>query len=303
MRRSSALVRRPESAVRFGAGARSSKDWLPGCSRTLATATQRQNLVEEAYEVLLPPSSSARSSLPYTMVLTCEHASMRLPSPYAWPQEDQRLVGTHWSYDPGSEDLTRELSAATGAAGVLSRFSRLLVDPNRPRDLSSPTLFRDIADSQPVLLNKGLSPEEKNSRLTRYYDPYHAALSQLVEQAQPRLLLSVHSFTPEYEGQKRSMEIGVLFTEDEELATCANQHLNDLSYKSVLNEPWSGKAGFMNSADQHCKAFNNTKAKKTCSALMLEIRQDLITRPEWRAKLCQDLSELLGSARFSRIVA
>src|SRR5690606_18998130 len=73
------------------------------------------------------------------VVLTCEHASERLPSPYAWPTGDARLVGTHWAFDLGIAPFARALAAELGAPAVLSRFSRLLVDPNRPLD--APTLF------------------------------------------------------------------------------------------------------------------------------------------------------------------
>jgi len=65
------------------------------------------------------------------IILTCEHASERMPEPFRFPEEDAWLVGTHWAYDLGAADLTRELADAIGAAAVLSRFSRLLIDPNR----------------------------------------------------------------------------------------------------------------------------------------------------------------------------
>ena len=57
-----------------------------------------------------------------------------------------------WRPLPHAE-LTRELSAAVAAPAVIAQFSRLLVDANRPLD--SPTLFRDVADGQPVHLNQG----------------------------------------------------------------------------------------------------------------------------------------------------
>ena len=54
------------------------------------------------------------------IVLSCEHASMRLPEPWAWPAADHWLVGTHWSYDLGIADLVRILSRRTGWPAVLS---------------------------------------------------------------------------------------------------------------------------------------------------------------------------------------
>ena len=86
------------------------------------------------------------------LLLTCEHASERLPEPWRWPERDLRLVGTHWAFDLGAADLTRELAARTSCVGVLSRFSRLLVDANRGED--EPSIFRDRAEGAPVALNE-----------------------------------------------------------------------------------------------------------------------------------------------------
>jgi len=112
-------------------------------------ATHRINSqITDAFEVIAPHADEPLSHL----LITAEHASMRLPEPYSWPKDDQRLIGTHWSYDIGSEDFARELAAATNSYCLLSRFSRLLCDPNRP--LSSPTLFRQEAEGKPVALNQ-----------------------------------------------------------------------------------------------------------------------------------------------------
>jgi hypothetical protein len=45
------------------------------------------------------------SGLPYRLLLTCEHASQLMPSPWRWPDEDRRLLNTHWALDLGSEGL------------------------------------------------------------------------------------------------------------------------------------------------------------------------------------------------------
>ncbi len=87
------------------------------------------------------------------LVLSCEHASNRLPPPWRWPAEDDWLVASHWAWDPGAADITRSLASRLGIPAVLASFSRLLVDPNRRAD--HPTLFRKEADrdrNEPGLL-------------------------------------------------------------------------------------------------------------------------------------------------------
>lgn len=205
------------------------------------------------------------------LMLTCEHASLRLPEPWRWPEADLPLVGTHWSFDLGAEDLTREMAAASGATAILSRFTRLLVDPNRPLD--SPTLFRDVADGNPVALNQHIDDDDRGHRIA-YYDAYHRALADLATQAPP-LLLSIHTFTPVYEGQRRQVDLGILFDSAEEEARQVLEALLDTGLQVELNQPWSGRNGLMYSVESH--ATRNSRR-----ALEIELRQDHATDPEFR---------------------
>lgn len=136
-----------------------------------------------------------------------------------FPQSaDTDLVGSHWSYDPGAEDFTRDLSRRIASVSVLSRYSRLLCDPNRP--VGSETMFRVEADHRPVALNHpdALTDAEREKRLQQLYEPYHAALRSAVDRIRPTMILSAHSFTPVYEGVKRTVEIGVLYNQEKDRA-------------------------------------------------------------------------------------
>ena len=181
--------------------------------------------VNDAFEVLYPTptadstaaadssattaSSSSTSSSSFPVLLTCEHASAVMPEPYALPLGDASLQGSHWQVDLGASELTRELSAALRCPALLSRCSRLVVDVNRP--LQSDTLMRPMADGRVVELNHNLTPHQFEDRITRFYLPYHRRMRQLVQQHQPVLALSIHSFTPTYEGHSRSVQVGVLY--------------------------------------------------------------------------------------------
>lgn len=151
---------------------------------------------------------------PTRLLLTCEHASEALPAPWHWGAHDARLRGSHWASDPGAEDFTRELGEAVGSFAVLARFSRLLCDANRP--LGAETMFRSTADGLPVGLNdpSRLTSSERAHRESTLWAPYHRALQLAVQELEPRMVLSVHSFTPEYEGQKREVEVGVLYNSE-----------------------------------------------------------------------------------------
>lgn len=115
----------------------------------------------------------ARGGAP--VLLSCEHASERLPAPWRWPAEDRWLAGTHWSHDLGAAPLTLALAERLGAGAVLSRFTRLLADPNRPED--SPTLFLARAEGREIALNRALA--DRTHRLA-YWRAYHDALDAAV---------------------------------------------------------------------------------------------------------------------------
>lgn len=224
------------------------------------------------------------------LLLTCEHASNALPDEgqpggWSWPPADRRLVHDHWAWDPGAAALTRALCARTGAPAVLSRFSRLLVDPNRPLD--SETLFRDVADGSPVELNRVVSSAERERRLTRCYEPYHAAVDAMVQRHPGAPLLSMHTFTPVYEGQPRAVELGVLFDDDEAWALRWFDALQGHGYDVRLNEPWSGRLGLMYSVQRHAQRWG-----RVC--MELEVRQDLATDPAHVARIVDLLVTALG---------
>jgi predicted N-formylglutamate amidohydrolase len=233
--------------------------------------------VHEAYEELLGSPDAI-------VVLSCEHASARLPEPWSWHEQDRWLPALHWASDLGARALTLELAAALSASAVLSRFTRLLVDPNR--DPAHPDLFRRLADGKSVELNRHVDEHERARRLQGYYEPFHAALDQALARSRAPLLLSIHSFTPNYEGQVRDVEIGVLFNREERHARALHAALAAHFGGVAENEPWSGKGGLMYCAESHADRFERC-------ALELEVRQDRLEDAAYRARLVPVLSAFL----------
>ena len=235
----------------------------------------------EAYAIL-------GCSGPAPLVLSCEHATNRLPGVWRWPQKDSWIADTHWAYDLGAAELVRALSHELAAPAVLARFSRLLIDPNR--DMGSPTLFRNVAEGRLVHLNCGLSAAERERRVGELYNPFHGAFDRLVSDSPGVDLFSVHTFTPVYEGgAPRPMEVGVLFERDEELAESFGRAVAARGWKVALNEPYTGKNGNMHSVDSH--GLNHQRR-----VLELEVRQDVATDPRQRARLIPDLVAALRSS-------
>jgi len=231
--------------------------------------------VEEAVERIVQTRADA------PVFLTCEHASQRLPAGWAWPEPDRRLIDTHWAYDLGAREITLELAEALGASAVLSRFTRLLADPNR--DEHHDDLFRAFADGEPVLLNHGLEDDDKQRRIEGYHRPYHAAVDAALTAVRAPILFSIHTFTPVYQGAVRDVELGVLFNLDEAPARALGDALAARFERVAYNEPWSGRMGLIYAAERHATAHGR-------AALELEVRQDRATDPQYRARLVRELA-------------
>lgn len=216
---------------------------------------------------------------------TCEHASQRMPLGFRWPDADRRLIDTHWAYDLGAREITRSLAEGLDASAVLSRYSRLLIDPNRP--LGSPTLFRTHAEGAPVELNTALlDDDERRRRIDRLWKPYHEAIDRELGRSAASVVVAIHTFTPIYEGMRRTMEVGVLFDREEALAEKLANGLAKTGLKVALNEPYSGKNGLMYAAELHARAHGRR-------AVELEVRQDLAIDPDFRADFVGRLAGLL----------
>lgn len=220
------------------------------------------------------------------LVLTCEHASEALPAGVSWLDEDSWLRGTHWAFDLGAAHLTRELARKLGAGAVLAGFSRLFCDANRPLD--SDTLVRTVAEGRTIAMNVNVDGAALDRRLVAWH-AYHRELDALFAASAAPLALSLHSFTPLYEGTPRSVEVGVLFDREEALAVELCARFKSAGFETRLNEPYSGKEGLIYSVSSHASVSGRR-------ALELELRQDLAVEPGVRATVVRVLAEFARTA-------
>ncbi len=222
------------------------------------------------------------------LFLTCEHASNRVPEPLRVAPGDEPWLQTHWAWDIGAAQVTRSLAAATGSPAVLSRFSRLVCDSNRlPTDH---TWIRKVVEGHSISFNQGLNSAERRRRLVTFHHAFHHALGETLAermlQARPPWLLSIHSFTGEYEGTRRPMDIGVLFDDYVTTAVELVRRLRAQGLNTALNEPYSGLRGLIYSANRHGRCFG-------LPYLEVEIRNDLIDTPEGVERITAALLEAL----------
>ncbi len=229
-----------------------------------------------------------RIGAPGRWLFTCEHASPRVPAPLRTTASDRAWLQTHWGYDIGARTATRQLVRDLGGAAVLSRFSRLVVDANRPPE--HPDLVRQEIEGTPLSFNQHLADIEVHRRLLVYFHAYHTEVDHslaLACRTGPTTLVSVHSFTPIWNLHVRPMDVGVLFDRDEAQARALAGHIAATGLRVALNEPYSGRDGLIYAADRHGRAHGVDHVE-------LELNQALVSTP-WRARqLARSLARCLA---------
>ena len=204
-------------------------------------------------------------------LLVCDHASCRFPAALGDMGLDPFARRCHLALDIGAGALTERLSESLGVTAVLAQYSRLVVDCNR--ELLDPSAFLVFGDGIFIPGNNNLGDADKKRRSEAIYWPYQEAISdqllRLRSIGPPPLFVSIHSFTPVLNGVSRSVEMGVLWDADEEVARIVIDELRSAGYKVGDNEPYSGKAPQDFTVDHHAEGSGLRHAA-------IEIRQDLI---------------------------
>ena len=200
----------------------------------------------------------------HDLLLLCDHASNAVPGDIDLGI-DTALLDLHIAVDIGAAPLTRALAKRLDAPAILGTVSRLVLDLHREPD--HPNLVPESSDGYEIAGNINTHHEE---RLARFHIPYHRAIEERIAAQRPRLILSIHSFTPclEQGGAPRPREIGILYNRDETAARPAIEWLRGQGLVTGDNQPYSGK--LLNATlNRHAEANG-------IPSVAIEIRNDLI---------------------------
>lgn len=151
------------------------------------------------------------------IVLTCEHGGRAVPlslSDRAPPAAD---MARHIAWDLGAAEVARSVADQLNAALFIQRYSRLVIDCNRP--FIAPDLAPAVSDASPVPFNTGLTQAVKEARWEAIHQPYHRAVADRLDSAGAVSLVAIHSFTPRLRGGAlRHMAAGLLARKNRGLA-------------------------------------------------------------------------------------
>lgn len=244
--------------------------------------------LNESFDCYRPEAAS-------DILFLCDHATNLVPGFVGdlglLPGDMER----HIAWDPGALGVAKALADAFDASVISTRFSRLVIDPNRGAD--DPTLIMQLYDGSIIPGNAGISASDAETRRARLYAPYHAAITKqldgMLARGQTPRIVSLHSFTPQLKGKPpRPWEIGVLYAHDTRLAEPLMASLNAESDLTIGdNQPYTGalKGDCM---DQH-------GLSRSLPHALIELRNDLILDEKgqsiWAKRLVPHLRHALSA--------
>jgi predicted N-formylglutamate amidohydrolase len=235
-------------------------------------------------------------------LLTCDHygrAVPRLLGDLGLPESE---LDRHIAWDIGIAGVAEALSKHLDAHLIAQRYSRLVIDCNRPPEAASS--IPRISEATVVPGNEDLARDAAEARRRAIFDPYHRRIREAIDRrlsaGVPTMLVSLHSFTPVYAGLARPWHIGTLYQRDTRLAPLL---LKSLRAEPGLvvgdNEPYAVSDGTDYTIPVHGEARGLMNSG-------IEIRQDLIAehlgQREWADRLARVFTGIETTLRAQRPV-
>ena len=239
-----------------------------------------------------PPDEVAGRGGCSPFLIICDHAGRRLPRALGNLGLSEAELALHIAWDIGARGVALGLAAALDAFAVCQRYSRLVIDCNRP--LGAVDSIATLSERTLIPGNQALAPSDAQARAREVFQPYHdrirAELDRRSAAGQPTFLVAVHSFTPVFLDVPRPWHAGVLFNRDARLAEPLLGLLRAEGDLEVgCNQPYAANDLCDFSVVHHGEG-------RRIPHVELEIRQDLIADEAGQASWAARLARLLPAA-------
>ncbi len=239
----------------------------------------------QAVEVL---NADGRSGI----VLLCEHASNHMPARYHGLGLDAPHLQRHIAWDIGAAEVTRRLSERLDAPAFLSNYSRLLIDLHRP--LGSEGSIPVRSEDTDIPGNADVDDAERERRAAIMFKPFHDLVARHLDSRQaagwPTRIVTIHSFTPVFLGERRPWHAGVLY---DRAAPLGEAILDGLRVDPSLNVAPNVPYVISEDADYAVPIHGD---RRGIEAALVEIRQDLLSDKagieEWAARMAAALAHV-----------
>ena len=231
---------------------------------------------------------NASSQVP--LLLLCEHAGHAIPKSLKNLGLDKSTLSSHRAWDIGAETLARKLAQRINAPLILQRYSRLVIDPNRPPGSSES--IPEISDRIEISANKNLDFNEREARRQAIFEPMDQAIQAAFDFTERKAAFSIHSYTPVFDGHEREWNAGFLSRKSlstaESLINSVAQMKPDLNL--AINQPYQ--------IDDETDWFIPQHAeKRLLPHCLIEIRNDQINHEtgvsQWVKLLAKAINDLM----------
>jgi predicted N-formylglutamate amidohydrolase len=235
-------------------------------------------------------------------LLTCDHYGRRIPRSLGDLGLPQSELTRHIAWDIGIAGVAEALSRHLGAHLIAQRYSRLVIDCNRPP--RAPSSIPVISEATTISGNEGLAREAAAARREAIFEPYHRRIAEVIDRrlrdGVPTVLVSLHSFTPVYAGVARPWHIGTLYHRDTRLPPLLLKLLRAESDLVVGdNEPYA----VSDDTDYTIPVHGEARGLMNSG---IEIRQDLIAdqagQQQWADRLARIFGETETTLRAERLI-
>ncbi len=138
-----------------------------------------------------------------SLLFSCEHATNAVPPELVFLRDalGRSIWQSHEAYDLGAREAAHGLAERCGAPVIASTVSRLVVDTNRSAQ-------HPRVHSEPI---RALPAARRDAIVASYHRPHRELVAAHVRSCQPVIHVAVHSFTPEWAGQRRPIDVALLY--------------------------------------------------------------------------------------------
>lgn len=230
---------------------------------------------QPAFEVLRPAAQGP-------FLILCDHASNHIPAELNNLGLDSADLARHIAWDIGAAGVARELSKLFDSPAILCGTSRLVVDCNRHPGAAD--LIPEVSDGTPIPGNQKLTSQARQSRIDRWFAPYHEEIEAMLAVRSP-FVLSVHSMTPVLAGGERPWQISLSSHTDRSLVDPLLSTLRRSTDITVGdNQPYDLDPEFDYTIPFHAM-------RRRLRYLQIEFRQDEIAGAQGQAAWAQRLRD------------
>jgi predicted N-formylglutamate amidohydrolase len=235
-------------------------------------------------------------------LLTADHYGRAIPRALGDLGLSESELQRHIAWDIGIAGVASALSKHLDAHLIAQRYSRLVIDCNRPPEAASS--IPRISETTVIPGNEGLTREAAETRKREVFDPYHRRIREMIDsrlrEGTPTILVSLHSFTPVYAGIVRPWHVGTLYQGNNQLPALLLARLRAQGDLVVGdNEPYA----VTDETDYTIPVHGQARGLMNSG---IEIRQDLIEeeagQSEWADRLASVLGEIEIELRSQRML-